>query len=141
MSIFDNIVNWFVDTFGSGFQAVGEFFSNWFIDFFKNFGTTILELIWNLCNTFISVLFTPIGAALSPILQGFITSAQLANFYTVINIYVLPGASFFINIIPPITWQAIALFISFYVSMFVVVVMGHFIFKVLRVIKRYVPFM
>lgn len=140
MSIFDSIVNWFVDTFGSGFQSVGEFFSEWFIDFFSNLGVSLLQLIWNLCNTFISVMFTPIGAALTPILQAFVTSAQVANFYTVINAYVLPGASFFIHIIPPITWNAIALFISFYVSLFIVVVMGHFVFTVFRVIKRYVPF-
>lgn len=102
---------------------------------------SILDTIFNLSQTFINIIMSPINQALDPVLSGILASEQIVNFYYVINNYVLPGVSYFINIIPPYTWSALLVFITFYIGLYSVVMAVHLVLKVLRVIKRLVPFM
>ena len=101
---------------------------------------SLIDLLFNIINIFLSVILAPVNTALQPVLAGVLTSEQLLNFYNVVNLYVLPTCGFFINLIPPLTWNAIVIFILFYIGLFSVVTILHGVLKILRVVKRLVPF-
>lgn len=90
-------------------------------------------------NTFLSIIFAPVNQMMQPILAGILSADQVINFYNVLNTYVLPTCGFFINLVPPLTWNAILIFLLFYISLFSCVAFLHVGLKVLRVVKRLVP--
>lgn len=101
---------------------------------------TLFNLLFNIINAFLSVVMIPINQVMQPVLAGLLTAEQLVNFYDVLNDYILPTCGFFVNIVPPLTWSAILIFITFYGSVFTLVFALHWVLKILRVAKRIVPF-
>ncbi len=98
------------------------------------------DFLFVIINSFLNIIFAPLNQMLQPIMAAVLSSDQVLNFYNVMNSYVLPSVGFFVNLVPPFTWNAILIFILFYISLFSCVAFLHVGLKVLRVVKRLIPF-
>lgn len=101
---------------------------------------TFFNFFYVIINSFLNIIFAPLNQMMQPIMAGILSSEQVINFYNVMNSYVLPSVGFFVNLVPPLTWNSILIFILFYISLFSAVAFLHVGLKVLKVVKRLIPF-
>lgn len=100
----------------------------------------LFNFLFNLINSFLSAIFSVPLTMVGQLFDGIVISDFTTNFYNILNTYVIPTASWFSNLIPPLTWNLIVLYFTFQLSLYVVVFATHLIVKPLSVIKKLVPF-
>ena len=100
----------------------------------------LFNFLFNIINIFLEAIFSVPFLLLGQLFDGIVISDFVNNFYSVLNTYVIPSASWFTNLVPPLTWNLIVLYFTFQVGLYSVVIVSHLIIKPLRVIKKLVPF-
>lgn len=106
-------------------------------------GTAIFNIIISGVNGLINMLFSPIFSGLNNVMTSFfgnlLLSPVLLNFYNVLNGFVIPYLRYFLDLIPPLTFDVIILALDFFILVHAWELTVGIIFKALRLIKEFVP--
>lgn len=102
--------------------------------------SALFNFLFNLINVFLRAIFSVPFTLLGQLFDGIVISDFTTNFYSVLNTYVIPTASWFTNLVPPLTWNLIVLYFTFQLGLYGVVLTTHLIIKPLTVVKKLVPF-
>lgn len=102
--------------------------------------SALFNFLFNIINVFLRAIFSVPFLLLGQLFDGLVISDFTANFYSVLNTYVVPGAAWFVNLVPPMTWNLIVLYFTFQLGLYSVVLTTHLIIKPLTIVKKLVPF-
>ena len=81
-------------------QGISETLSNLLADLGYTIATAIFSFLFNICNVFLSAIFAIPNVLIGGILDDIVYSSYVTNFYSVLNSYIVPGARFFIDLVP-----------------------------------------
>lgn len=105
-----------------------------------NIAQSLFNLLFNLINVFITSIMGPINTIMGRAFEAITLGQHLVIFYSVLNNYVIPGVLWFVNLIPPYTWDLIVIYFTFQMALFSISVVAHAIIKPLSIVKRLIPF-
>lgn len=101
---------------------------------------TIIETFWtflfNIIVAFISTMCSVPYTMVLNLLDSLAVNTYVASFYTVVNTYILPYVGWFSNLCPPTTWELIKFYVGFLAGLYGVVLVTHYVLKVLKLVKK-----
>lgn len=95
-----------------------------------------LKVVFSALVGIANFLFGPIFNSLDVILHGMNIDNYLNNFNTIITTYVVPFVGWFVDQIPPFTFEVILLEFSFTVAYFTLSFTFNLLLKTLKLIKK-----
>lgn len=106
-------------------------------------GSMIFNVLVSLINGLIDFIFSPIFNGINNLLTSFfgnlLLSPVITNFYDVLNGYVIPTLRYFLDLIPPMTFDVILLSLDLFILVHAWQLTAGLIFKSFRLIKEFVP--
>lgn len=92
-----------------------------------------------LLQGFLNTIFAPIYTILGQALTNVFTQDFYTNYQVVLVQYVQPLVGWFIQLIPPLSFQVLLLWFTFIVALYGIALTIHVILKPLRVLKKLIP--
>ena len=88
----------------------------------------------------INLVFGPLFALINPILENLGITTPLTIFNNIMTTYVMPSVGFFCEFIPPKTLEVICMELVITIAFWTIMFTIHETSKVLRLVKKVIPF-